>query len=141
MYDPHTRESRGFGFIRMASTEEADRAITAVNGTEVDGRIVTVEKVKEEQPDLVSMILNQVTFYRQSDHVLVHLHLVVIMVLPNVDVSVLSCWMGCVLGEKYRAQSFARLCNNATTMFAHGRQFFYALFCWFSAVRPFWSSF
>lgn len=46
MYDPHTRESRGFGFIRMASTEEADRAITAVNGTEVDGRIVTVEKVK-----------------------------------------------------------------------------------------------
>lgn len=59
MYDPHTRESRGFGFIRMASTEEADRAITAVNGTEVDGRIVTVEKVKEEQQDLVSMILIQ----------------------------------------------------------------------------------
>lgn len=49
MYDPHTRESRGFGFIRMASTEEADRAITAVNGTDVDGRIVTVEKVKREE--------------------------------------------------------------------------------------------
>lgn len=57
MYDPHTRESRGFGFIRMASTEEADRAITAVNGTDVDGRIVTVEKVKRRNWKVLSMIL------------------------------------------------------------------------------------
>ncbi|KAI9027297.1 hypothetical protein CLU79DRAFT_33874 [Phycomyces nitens] len=45
MYDPHSRESRGFGFIRMNSTEDADRAKTSVSGTEVDGRVVTVEKV------------------------------------------------------------------------------------------------
>lgn len=60
MYDPHTRESRGFGFIRMASTEEADRAITAVNGTDVDGRIVTVEKVKKRMNwKVLSMILTK----------------------------------------------------------------------------------
>lgn len=45
MYDPHSRESRGFGFIRMASTEDADRAISSINGTELDGRVITVEKV------------------------------------------------------------------------------------------------
>ncbi|KAG2223939.1 hypothetical protein INT45_009391 [Circinella minor] len=50
MYDPHTRESRGFGFIRMASSEDADRAITGINGTELDGRIVTVEKARRARP-------------------------------------------------------------------------------------------
>lgn len=50
MYDPHTRESRGFGFIRMASTEDADRAMAAINGTEVDGRVVTVEKARRSRP-------------------------------------------------------------------------------------------
>ena len=28
MYDPHTRESRGFGFVTMESAEEADAAMT-----------------------------------------------------------------------------------------------------------------
>ncbi|KAI8368235.1 uncharacterized protein BYT42DRAFT_504010, partial [Radiomyces spectabilis] len=46
MYDPHTRESRGFGFIRMQTAEDADRALQAVSGTEIDGRTVTVEKVQ-----------------------------------------------------------------------------------------------
>lgn len=46
MYDPHTRESRGFGFIRMATTEDADRAMASINGMEIDGRTVTVEKVR-----------------------------------------------------------------------------------------------
>jgi transformer-2 protein len=45
MYDPHTRESRGFGFIQMQNTEDANRAMEAVNATDIDGRIVTVEKV------------------------------------------------------------------------------------------------
>jgi transformer-2 protein len=45
MLDPHTRESRGFGFIRMSNTDDADRAITEMSNTEIDGRIVTVEKV------------------------------------------------------------------------------------------------
>ena len=45
MYDPHTRESRGFGFVTMETAEEADAAITALNATEIMGKIVTVEKV------------------------------------------------------------------------------------------------
>ena len=46
MYDPHTRESRGFGFVTMESGEEADAAITALNGTELMGKSISVEKVR-----------------------------------------------------------------------------------------------
>lgn len=46
MYDPHSRESRGFGFVTMESAEEADAAITALNSTEFMGKIVTVEKAR-----------------------------------------------------------------------------------------------
>lgn len=45
MYDPHTRESRGFGFVTMESSEEADAAITALNATELMGKVMNVEKV------------------------------------------------------------------------------------------------
>ena len=45
MYDPHTRESRGFGFVTMESAEEADAAIAAMNGTELMGKAISVEKV------------------------------------------------------------------------------------------------
>ena len=50
MYDPHTRESRGFGFVTMESAEEADAAITAMNGTELMGKNVSVEKVRLFRP-------------------------------------------------------------------------------------------
>ncbi|RPD64647.1 RNA-binding domain-containing protein [Lentinus tigrinus ALCF2SS1-7] len=46
MYDPHTRESRGFGFVTMESVEEADAAITAMNGTELMGKAISVEKAR-----------------------------------------------------------------------------------------------
>ncbi|KZT02046.1 RNA-binding domain-containing protein, partial [Laetiporus sulphureus 93-53] len=46
MYDPHTRESRGFGFVTMETPEEADAAITALNGTDLMGKNMTVEKVR-----------------------------------------------------------------------------------------------
>jgi len=46
MYDPHTRESRGFGFVTMESSEEADAAITALHGNELLGKSVTVEKAR-----------------------------------------------------------------------------------------------
>ena len=46
MYDPHTRESRGFGFVTMESGEEADAAITALHGTDLMGKALTVTKVK-----------------------------------------------------------------------------------------------
>jgi len=45
MYDPHTRESRGFGFVTMETGEEADAAITALNATDLMGKTLMVEKV------------------------------------------------------------------------------------------------
>jgi len=44
MYDPYTRESRGFGFVTMESAEEADAAIAALNTTDFMGKISNVEK-------------------------------------------------------------------------------------------------
>jgi len=46
MYDPHTRESRGFGFVTMETGEEADAAIAALHGTELMGKIMTVDKAR-----------------------------------------------------------------------------------------------
>ena len=45
MYDPHTRDSRGFGFVTMETAEEAEAAITALNGTDLMGKAMNVEKV------------------------------------------------------------------------------------------------
>ena len=45
MYDPHSRESRGFGFVTMETAEEAEAAITALNGSDLNGKSMTVEKV------------------------------------------------------------------------------------------------
>ncbi|KAF9074585.1 hypothetical protein BDP27DRAFT_1415998 [Rhodocollybia butyracea] len=46
VYDPHTRESRQFGFVTMESREEADAAITALNGTELMGKVITVARAR-----------------------------------------------------------------------------------------------
>jgi RNA recognition motif-containing protein len=45
MYDPHTRESRGFGFVTMETAAEADAAITALNATDLMGKVMAVERV------------------------------------------------------------------------------------------------
>jgi transformer-2 protein len=45
MYDPHSRDSRGFGFVTMETAEEADAAITALNATELHGKVMNVERV------------------------------------------------------------------------------------------------
>ncbi|KAJ8496708.1 hypothetical protein ONZ51_g920 [Trametes cubensis] len=46
MYDPHSRESRGFGFVTMESVEEADAAITAMNGAEIMGKVISVQRAR-----------------------------------------------------------------------------------------------
>lgn len=43
--DPWTRESRGFGFITMATMEDANRCIKYLDGSILEGRVITVEKV------------------------------------------------------------------------------------------------
>lgn len=45
MYDPHTKESRGFGFVMMYSPEDAQRVIEALNQREFNGKIMTVAHV------------------------------------------------------------------------------------------------
>ena len=42
--DRETGQSRGFGFVEMSTTEEADQAIAKFNGKELDGRQLRVEK-------------------------------------------------------------------------------------------------
>jgi RNA recognition motif-containing protein len=50
--DRETGRSRGFGFVEMGSDEEANKAIEGLNGTEVEGRALTVNiaKPRAERP-------------------------------------------------------------------------------------------
>ncbi len=47
--DKLTGRSRGFGFVEMASAEEAQRAIQALNGTNLDGRNLTVNEARSQE--------------------------------------------------------------------------------------------
>ncbi|MBM4388085.1 MAG: RNA-binding protein, partial [Deltaproteobacteria bacterium] len=40
--------SKGFGFIEMATEEEAQKAIEALNGKEFDGRTITVSEARPQ---------------------------------------------------------------------------------------------
>ena len=48
--DKFTGQSRGFGFVEMASGEEASKAISALNGTQMGGRTLTVNEAKPQEP-------------------------------------------------------------------------------------------
>ncbi len=50
--DRETGRSRGFGFVTMATKEEAERAINALNGSNYEGRPLTVNiaRPREERP-------------------------------------------------------------------------------------------
>ncbi|CAN5883119.1 RNA-binding protein [soil metagenome] len=45
--DRDTGRSRGFGFVEMSSSDEAQKAIDSLNGKDVDGRELTVNLAKE----------------------------------------------------------------------------------------------
>ncbi len=47
--DRATGRSKGFGFVEMGSDEEAAAAIAALNGTEHDGRNLTVNEAKPKE--------------------------------------------------------------------------------------------
>jgi cold-inducible RNA-binding protein len=44
--DRDTGRSKGFGFVEMTNDSEAQQAIAAVNGTEIDGRALTVNEAR-----------------------------------------------------------------------------------------------
>ncbi|MDO8301893.1 MAG: RNA-binding protein [Sedimentisphaerales bacterium] len=50
--DRDSGRSKGFGFVEMGTSDEATAAIGALNGTEINGRAVTVNEAKprEDRP-------------------------------------------------------------------------------------------
>ena len=52
MMDRMTGRSRGFAFVTYSTPEEAQKAIAALNGAELDGRALTVNitRPREERP-------------------------------------------------------------------------------------------
>jgi cold-inducible RNA-binding protein len=49
LMDRETGRPRGFGFITMSSAEEAQKAIEAMNGKDMDGRALTVNVAKPRE--------------------------------------------------------------------------------------------
>jgi len=47
--DRGTGRSKGFGFVEMSSSSEADAAISALNGQQHDGRALTVNEAKPRE--------------------------------------------------------------------------------------------
>ena len=48
--DKMTGRSRGFGFVEMASDEDAKKAISQLNGSEIDGRKIFVSEARPQAP-------------------------------------------------------------------------------------------
>ncbi len=46
MTDRDTGRSRGFGFVEMAINEDGEKAITALNGSQVGGRTINVNEAR-----------------------------------------------------------------------------------------------
>ena len=50
MRDPHTKESRGFGFVKMHLSGQADAAKEGLQGEEFEGRTFSIEKARRARP-------------------------------------------------------------------------------------------
>ncbi len=48
--DRYTGQSKGFGFVEMSSRDEAQAAISALNGTQLDGCTIRVDEARP-RPD------------------------------------------------------------------------------------------
>ena len=48
--DRETGRGRGFGFVEMDSTDEANAAIKGLNGKDIDGRALSVSVAREKAP-------------------------------------------------------------------------------------------
>ncbi len=47
--DRETGRSRGFGFVEMPNSDEAQSAISALNGKDLDGRSITVNEARPKR--------------------------------------------------------------------------------------------
>ncbi|KAL8830398.1 MAG: hypothetical protein Q9191_001451 [Dirinaria sp. TL-2023a] len=50
MKDPHTQESRGFGFVKMVTADQADAAKEGLQGEVIEGRTLSIEKARRARP-------------------------------------------------------------------------------------------
>jgi len=50
MRDPHTKESRGFGFVKMVTSEQAEAAREGLQGDTIEGRTLSIEKARRARP-------------------------------------------------------------------------------------------
>jgi len=50
MLDPHTKESRGFGFVKMVTTDQAEAAKEGLQGEVIEGRTLSIEKARRARP-------------------------------------------------------------------------------------------
>src|SRR5262247_1044761 len=48
--NPETGRSRGFGFVEMGSEQDAQSAIEALDGADLDGRPLKVNEARERAP-------------------------------------------------------------------------------------------
>lgn len=48
--DKFTNKPRGFGFVEMSSQDEANKAISSLNGADLDGRELKVNEAREREP-------------------------------------------------------------------------------------------
>lgn len=48
--DKFTGRSKGFGFVEMSSEEEAEKATSALNGTDFEGRNIVVSEARPQTP-------------------------------------------------------------------------------------------
>jgi cold-inducible RNA-binding protein len=47
--DRESGQPRGFGFVEMANDGEGDRAIAALNGSDLDGRTLTISEARPKE--------------------------------------------------------------------------------------------
>ena len=54
--DRETGRSRGFGFVTFSNDEGATKAITEMNGTELDGRTIKVNEAEDKPPAAAAVV-------------------------------------------------------------------------------------
>lgn len=50
MRDPHSKESRGFGFVKMVTSDQAEAAKEGLQGEQIEGRTLSIEKARRARP-------------------------------------------------------------------------------------------
>ena len=50
MRDPHSGDSRGFGFVKMVTSDQADAARDGLQGQVHEGRTLSIEKARRNRP-------------------------------------------------------------------------------------------